>query len=128
MDEGERFIKKIVEALADKGIRIDAIPIGASDDLLETIELQGKIIKCLPCVEKAFGKIAKMRGKRDPKALVGQLAIRVLFGCIANDLEIGRDDYSERLLATLVKFCELTGLDKDKDYIDNDDFWRFKDD
>lgn len=113
----EEFVERLTKMAEDEfGIKIKAIPMGSINS--DVFEHQAKIVKCLPCIEKTFAQLSEIKEGKDVVALAGQASIRVLIRCIENDIRNLNTDYTERLLATLLKFVELVGLDfgEDEDF------------
>jgi len=124
MDNDE--IKKSLEKMMkDSGINGIAVPINIKDiekgglskkliddlldEMLDKVTPEKKIIQCLPCVGKMFMDISDKRGG-DILADTGHLTLDILTLCLGHDAKNNTSDMCDRLIATLIKFSELTGL------------------
>lgn len=119
-------IKQRIETMAkEAGFGVNVVPIDLTrdkpsiDTLIDTLgemvekekkeNPEGKILKCLPCIEEMFEEISERRGG-DLLADSGQLSIKVLFACLSVDIENNNTDMCERFITTLIIFSKLTGL------------------
>jgi len=125
-------IKKTIEEVLkrSKGQDVVAIPITLDDlpkdsrlleavndvlgEMVDEINPKRRVSKCLPCVQKMFLDISTNTRGGDTLADAGFLAVDVLSVCLSHDAKSDTSDMSERLIVTLIKFCELTGLLEDK--------------
>lgn len=133
--DGQRRFKELLDDLReiDKkakgrgGISAHLIPVKISkdsddspviDDIIKQIIAEfknpptpeNKILNCLPCLEETFAEISFSKGGGDILGDTGFLTIRTLMECIAIDIMNDNTDMSFRLLVTILKFCEMTGL------------------